>query len=131
MCVGVCVSIQNTLGMPTGQFAATPKPVVLPATVSVAVPTDGAYGLSVSDTVIAAGPTEAGLICQRCGCKNATPHGGHLFYWAGGHEEDLGSFCERACVPVDQVMAALEVQDMAGLLGCASQQVPFSLPFAV
>ena len=34
----------------------------------------------------------------------------------GGHCEDLASFCERAGVAVAEVMATLEVKDMAGLL---------------
>ena len=34
----------------------------------------------------------------------------------GGHCEDLASFCERAGVAVVEVMATLEVKDMAGLL---------------
>jgi hypothetical protein len=34
----------------------------------------------------------------------------------GGHCEDLASFCERAGVAVAEVMATLEVNDMAGLL---------------
>ena len=65
---------------------------------------------------------ETAEVLDLAGQDSAAPlttlHAADCLRGSGGHQEDLASFCERACVPIDEVVATLEVQDMAGLLRC-------------